>query len=177
MPIFDRIVELRGEHGQQVTTGEIGEIVVQGEPGRTVMLGYYRDPENTAHALRDGWLHTGDLARQDEQGYFYFVGRSKDMIKRSGENIAAQEVEAVIFEHPDIMETAVIGVPDPYRDEAVKAYLIVRPGALLDLESVRSFCAGKLSDFKIPTLIEIVDDLPRGLIGKVDKNALRARNS
>jgi crotonobetaine/carnitine-CoA ligase len=177
VPLFDRVVELRGADGQPAGVGEVGEITVQGVPGRTLMLGYYRDPGNTRLALRDGWLHTGDLARQDEKGYFYFVGRSKDMIKRSGENIAAQEVEAVLAEHPDIVEAAVIGVPDPYRDEAVKAYLIVSPGAVVDLGAVRSCCAGKLADFKIPTQIEIVDDLPRGLIGKVDKNALRERNA
>ena len=175
MPLLDRMVELVDENDAPVEVGQTGEIVVQGTPGRTVMLGYYGDPEATKEALREGWLHTGDLAQRDADGYFYFMGRSKDMIKRSGENVAAQEVEVAVLEHEAVLEVAVVGAPDPFRDEAVKAFVILRPGASLELDALKAHCASRLADFKIPTLLEVVDDLPRGLLGKVDKKVLRAR--
>ena len=109
------------ESGRPVARGEIGQIVVQGEPGLSLMKGYYKNPEATAETLRDGWLWSGDNARQDEDGYFHFVDRAKDMIKRAGENVAASEVEAVIREHPAVFDCAVIGVPDEMRDEAILA--------------------------------------------------------
>jgi crotonobetaine/carnitine-CoA ligase len=175
VPIFDREVELRDESGVPVQDGEIGEICVRGVPGRSIMAGYFVDDAATSEAIRDGWLHTGDLAWQDDEGYFYFASRRKDMIKRAGENVAAQEVETVLGEHPAILEAAVIGVPDSYRDEAVKAYLVLESDASIDLEAVSIYCSGRLAAFKIPTAIEIVPDLPRGLLGKVDKEQLRQR--
>lgn len=175
LPMIDRIVDLVDENGRSVPVGEVGEIVVKGEPGRSVMQGYWGDPEATAEALRDGWLYTGDLGWCDEQGYYYFAGRRKDMIKRSGENISASEVEAILAEHPAICDVAVVGIPDDFRDEAVKAFVVFEPGTSVTINDVRAFCAGKLSDFKIPTALEAVKSLPRGLMGKVDKKALGGR--
>jgi carnitine-CoA ligase len=140
-----------------------------------VMDGYWRDPEATARALEGGWLHTGDLARRDQDGFFYFVGRSKDVIKRSGENIGAEEVEAVLAEHPRIRETAVIGIPDDYRDEAVMAFIVAdESDPAVTLADIREFCAGRIAEFKVPSVVRMVSSLPRGMLGKVDKKALRA---
>jgi crotonobetaine/carnitine-CoA ligase len=175
VPMFDRSVGLVDEAGQPVPVGETGEIVVGPVPAGGVMNGYWRDPEATARAFAGGWLHTGDLARRDQDGFFYFVGRSKDVIKRSGENIGAEEVEAVLTEHPGIRETAVIGIPDDYRDEAVMAFIVAsEPDPGLTLADVREFCAGRIADFKIPSVVRVVSSLPRGMLGKVDKKALRA---
>jgi crotonobetaine/carnitine-CoA ligase len=175
VPMFDRSVELIDEAGQPVPVGETGEIVVGPVPAGGVMNGYWRDPEATARAFAGGWLHTGDLARRDQDGFFYFVGRSKDVIKRSGENIGAEEVEAVLTEHPGIRETAVIGIPDDYRDEAVMAFIVAgESDPELTLADVRAFCAGRIADFKIPSVVRVVSSLPRGMLGKVDKKALRA---
>ena len=175
IPMFDRTVDIVDDSGEPTPTGTSGEIVVSGTPPGNVMDGYWRDPEATARVLHDGWLHTGDLAVRDEAGFFYFVGRSKDVIKRSGENIGAEEVEAVLTEHPDIQEAAVIGIPDAYRDEAVMAFVVAaRPGVQLGVSAVREFCVGRIADFKVPSVISVVPALPRGVLGKVDKNALRA---
>ena len=117
---------------------------MHGVPGRTLLKEYYKDPEATAAAIRDGWLHTGDNGCVDELGYLYFFDRAKDVIKRAGENVSAQEVEAVLLEHPEIALAAVIGVPDPIRDEAVKAFVVRRPGSALEPEAIRAFCASAL---------------------------------
>jgi crotonobetaine/carnitine-CoA ligase len=175
MPMFDRTVDLIDEAGRSVPTGETGEIVISSSPAGSVMDGYWRDPAASSQVLANGWLRTGDLARCDADGFFYFAGRSKDVIKRSGENIGAEEVEAVLTDHPEIREAAVIGIPDSYRDEAVMAFIVAdKPGAVLTVAAVREFCVGRIADFKIPTVISAVAALPRGVLGKVDKNALRA---
>ena len=114
----------------------MGEIIVHGIPGRTLMKGYYKDPEATAAAIRDGWLHTGDHGLLDELGYLYFFDRKKDVIKRAGENVSATEVERTLLEHPEIALAAVIAVPDPIRDEAVKAFVVVSAGATLTEDDV-----------------------------------------
>jgi crotonobetaine/carnitine-CoA ligase len=175
IPMFDRTVDLFDAAGRSVPVGAAGEIVVSRAPAGGVMDGYWRDPEATALALAGGWLRTGDLARRDDDGFFYFVGRVKDVIKRSGENIGAEEVEAVLLEHPGVRDVAVIGVPDSYRDEAVMAFLVPEPGgAELTLEAIRGFCHGRIAAFKVPSVISVVSDLPRGVLGKIDKKALRA---
>jgi crotonobetaine/carnitine-CoA ligase len=174
VPMFDRSVDLIDESGQPVPVGATGEIVVGLTPAGSVMAGYWRDSEASARAFQGGWLHTGDLARRDEDGFFYFVGRSKDVIKRSGENIGAEEVEAVLSEHPGIRETAVIGIPDVYRDEAVLAFIVAdESDPAITLADVREFCAGRIADFKVPSVVRVVNSLPRGMLGKVDKKALR----
>ncbi|RHW28387.1 ATP-dependent acyl-CoA ligase [Nocardioides immobilis] len=172
-PLVGRTIRLVDPDGNDVPVGTVGEIVIHGVPGRTLMKGYYRNPEATADALRDGELWTGDNAYADDDGYFYWFDRRSDMIKRAGENISTVEVESVIVEHPEVAEVAVIGVPDPLRDEAVKAVLVLEPGSRLTAEDVREHCEGRLAAFKIPTVIEIRDALPKTSIGKVAKGELR----
>jgi crotonobetaine/carnitine-CoA ligase len=174
LPSGDRRVRVVDDAGAEVPAGEVGEIAVHGVPGRTLMKGYYKDPEATAEAIRDGWLHTGDQGWVDELGYLYFFDRRKDVIKRAGENVSAMEVETVLLEHPEIALAAVIAVPDPVRDEAVKALLVRRDGSTLDGAAVRSFCAERLAPFKVPTIVEFRDALPLTSVGKVEKRALRA---
>lgn len=173
LPSAGRRVELIGEDGRPVPRGEVGEITVKGTPGRDLMLGYYRDEEATAEALRDGVLHTGDNAYADAEGYLYFFDRKKDMIKRAGENVSASEVEAVLVEHPLIAEAAVVGVPDDIRDEAVAAVVVESEPGALTTEEVVDFCRERLSKFKVPTIVTFSDALPKTSIGKVRKEELR----
>ena len=112
------------EAGRDLPSRVVGQLVVRGEPGCSLMKGYYKNPPATAETLRDGWLYTGDNVYVDEHGYFFFVDRAKDMIKRAGENVSAAEVEGVLNQHPAVFESAVVGVPDPIRDEAVMAMVI-----------------------------------------------------
>jgi carnitine-CoA ligase len=174
LPASDREVRIVDNDGADVPVGITGEIVVHGVPGRTLMKGYYNDPASTEAALRDGWLHTGDNAYRDELGYLYFFDRLKDVIKRAGENISATEVESALLTHPDIAEAAVIGVTDRIRDEAVKAFVVPAPGSRLTADDVVEHCRGRLAPFKVPTVVEIRDGLPRTSIGKIEKKALRA---
>ena len=166
-------IKVIDDEGKDVTPGTVGEIVVQGIPGRTLMKGYYNNPEATADTIRDGWLHTGDNAYMDEDGYFHFVDRKKDMIKRSGENVAATEVEYVISLHPKVKEVAVIGVPDPIRDEAIMAVVILNPGEACAEQEIIDWCAERLAKFKVPSFVKFKGDFPRTSIGKVQKNIIR----
>lgn len=173
LPSSGRKLTLVDENGEEVPVGEVGEITARGTPGRDFMLGYYKDPEATAAAISDGILRTGDNAYRDEHGYFYFFDRKKDMIKRAGENVSAMEVEAVLLEHPDIDEAAVVGVPDEIRDEKVAALIVVRESCSLTEDEVTEFCSEHLSKFKVPTLVNFTDGLPKTSIGKVKKNEVR----
>jgi crotonobetaine/carnitine-CoA ligase len=173
LPVVDRQVRLVDDDGAEVPQGEIGEITVSGVPGRTIMLEYYKDPDATARTVVDGWLHTGDNGYFDELGYLYFFDRSKDIIKRAGENVSASEVEGVLVDHPDITTAAVIAVPDPIRDEAVKAFIVTTPGVSLTEDDVRAHCERHLARFKVPTVIEFRDQLPTTSIGKIEKRTLR----
>jgi crotonobetaine/carnitine-CoA ligase len=173
LPLDDRVVRLVDADGNDVPNGEVGEILVRGRPGRTVMLGYHDDPAATAEALRDGWLHTGDNAYADERGYLYFFDRAKDMIKRAGENVSSAEVEAALLEHPDVVEAAVVGVPDPVRDEAVKAFVVPAEGVTLSEADVIAFCRENLASFKVPTILEFRTELPKTSVGKIEKKSLR----
>ncbi len=159
---------------QTVATGEVGELLVRG-PG--TMLGYYGDPEATAATLRDGWVRTGDLGYRDEIGYFHFVDRIKDMLKPSGENVAASEIERVIEEDPAVAECAVVGVPDPVRVERVIALVVPAEGAAPTVESVLARCRERLAGFKVPAVVELRAELPKTSIGKVRKGELRAELS
>jgi crotonobetaine/carnitine-CoA ligase len=167
------------DSGRPVARGEIGQVVVRGEPGLSLMKGYYKNPEATAETIRDGWLWSGDNARQDEDGYYHFVDRAKDMIKRSGENVAASEVEAVIREHPGVFDCAVIGVPDEMRDEAILAVVVPRteddatPAGLTEEEVIR-WCRERLAGFRVPQLVRFRKELPRTSVGKIRKHVLRA---
>jgi long-chain acyl-CoA synthetase len=168
-----KIVDL--ETGERlVPVGEAGELCVRGPQ---VMKGYWNRPEETAIALRDGWLYTGDVARMDEDGFFYIVQRKKDMIIVSGFNVYPNEVEDVLFTHPAVLEAAVIGVPDPYRGEAVKAFITLRPGATATADEVIEFCRANLAKYKIPSLIEFMPSLPKSAVGKVLRRELREMES
>jgi crotonobetaine/carnitine-CoA ligase len=168
------------DEGRPVARGEIGQLVVRGEPGLSLMKGYYKNPDATAETIRDGWLWSGDNARQDEDGYYHFVDRAKDMIKRSGENVAASEVEAVIREHPGVFDCAVIGVPDEMRDEAILAVVVPRGGdeggrsAALTGDAVIAWCRERLASFRVPQHVRFRQDLPRTSVGKIRKHVLRA---
>jgi long-chain acyl-CoA synthetase len=164
-----KIVDLEtGE--REVAVGETGELCIRGPQ---VMKGYWRKAEETANALRDGWFYTGDVARMDEDGYFYIVQRKKDLIIVSGFNVYPNEVEEVIFTHPAVMEAAVIGVPDPYRGEAVKAFVVLKPGEQVTAEELSEFCRTRLAKFKVPTHIELTVSLPKSAVGKVLRRTLR----
>jgi long-chain acyl-CoA synthetase len=168
-----KIVDLEtGEH--VVPVGEVGELCVRGPQ---VMKGYWNRPEETAIALRGGWLYTGDVARMDEDGFFYIVQRKKDMIIVSGFNVYPNEVEDVLFTHPAVLEAAVIGVPDPYRGEAVKAFITLRPGATATADEVIEFCRANLAKYKVPSLIEFMPSLPKSAVGKVLRRELREMES
>jgi len=177
LPAPGRRLKLIDDDGNEVAQGEVGEVIVHGEPGRSLMLGYERDPEATAAVMRGEWFHTGDSAYADEQGYLYFFDRKKDMIKRAGENVSASEVEAVIADHPAVAEAAVVGVPDPIRDEAVAAVVVLKPGGTLTAAEVTEHCRAQLSRFKVPTVVRFEDGLPKTSIGKVRKDVLRKRLS
>lgn len=152
-----------------------GELHVHGEPGVTLMAGYLDDPGGTSAVFQDGWLHTGDNVRVDDDGYYYFVDRAKDMIKRAGENVAASEVEAVANGHPGVYESAAIGVPDPMRDEAIRLFVVARDGMQPAEDELIAWCAKRLAKFKVPSSIEFVDRLPRTPVGKIQKERLRQR--
>ncbi len=166
-------IKVVDEDGKEVPTGTVGEIIVQGVPGRTLMKGYYKNPEATAQTIQNGWLYTGDNAYMDEDGYFYFVDRKKDMIKRGGENVAAVEVEYVISLHPKVQEVAVVGVPDPIRDEAIMALVVLKEGETGDADEMINFCKEKLAKFKVPSFVEFKESFPKTSIGKIQKNILR----
>jgi carnitine-CoA ligase len=174
LPSPGRQLLLLDDAGNEVKTGEVGEIVAVGTPGRDIMLGYYGDAEATAAALRAGGrLHTGDNAFADAEGYLYFFDRKKDMIKRAGENVSAIEVEAVVIDHPMVADAAVVGVPDEIRDEAVAVVVVpVEPDAISHEELIE-YCRQRLSRFKVPTIVSFVDELPKTSIGKVRKDELR----
>lgn len=174
LPVMGYEVSLAGEDDELIEgAGRTGEIVVRGVPGWSLMKGYYRNPEATAETLRGEWLRSGDNARRDEDGYFHFVDRAKDMIKRSGENVAASEVESVVMQHPAVYECAVIGVPDEIRDEKIKAVVVLKTDEEVDAETLRSWCAERLSKFRVPEIIEFRDSLPRTSVGKIQKHILR----
>jgi fatty-acyl-CoA synthase len=150
--------------------GEVGEIVHRSPQ---LILGYYKDPDKTAEAFKDGWFHSGDLGRMDDEGYLYVVDRKKDMIKTGGENVASREVEEAIFHHPDVAEVAVFGVPHPTWIEAVTAIVVPKPGTMVTPEQLTIYCRENLAGFKSPKHFDIVDDLPRNASGKILKRDLR----
>lgn len=168
--VFGTEVRVVNEAGKGVTPGEIGEVIGR---GNNVMKGYWKMPEATAQTIRDGWLHTGDLATVDEAGYVYILDRVKDMIISGGENIYSREVEEVLYQHPAIADAAVIGVPDGQWGETVKAFVVLREGAAAAAEEIIDFTRGRLAGFKRPRSIDFVESLPRNLSGKVLKKVLR----
>jgi acyl-CoA synthetase (AMP-forming)/AMP-acid ligase II len=165
-------VKIVDEHGDEVPRGTVGEIVAAGDH---VMLGYWKQPEATAEAVRAGWMHTGDGGYMDERGYVYVVDRIKDMIISGGENVYSIEVENVVARHPAIAQVAVIGVPDEIWGERVHAVVTLAPGSALDLDELRDFCKQDIAGYKAPRSLEIVEQLPLSGAGKILKRTLRAQ--
>ncbi|QKY68528.1 fatty acid--CoA ligase family protein [Lentibacillus sp. CBA3610] len=157
------------EFGEEVSPGEVGELAVRGP---NVMKGYYKSEEETAVALRGGWLHTGDMARMDDEGYFYIVDRKKDMILVGGYNVYPREVEEVLYDHPAIAEAAVIGTPHPESGESVFAFVVANDSSL-DETALLEFCKGHLAKYKVPSKIEFLDELPKNTTGKILRKNLR----
>lgn len=163
-------VRLVNDQDQEVEVGEIGELIVR---GHNVFKGYYNKPEANAETLRNGWLHTGDLAKRDEEGFMYFVDRKTDMIKSGGENVYAAEVEYALTSHPSVVEAAVIGVPDPIWVETIKAYVVRKPGEEVTADELIEHCKQIMASFKKPKFIEFIEELPKNPSGKVVKPVLR----
>lgn len=153
-------------HGDDVPIGEVGEIAIR---GHNVMRGYWNRPEATDEAIRDGWFHTGDMARQDEDGFFFIVDRKKDMIIRGGYNIYPREIEEVVYEHPDVVEAAVLGVPHPTHGEEVAAAVALKPGSTATADEVREFVKERVAAYKYPRHVWLVEELPKGPTGKIQK--------
>ncbi|MBI2206954.1 MAG: AMP-binding protein [Candidatus Rokubacteria bacterium] len=170
MPVIGYEAKVVDDGGEEVPPGTVGELVVRGEPGVTLMKGYFKNADATAQTLRDGWLHSGDNAWMDEDGWFFFVDRKKDMIKRAGENVSASEVEETLKQHAAVFDAAVVGVPDPVRDQAIKAYVILNEGARASADDLIAWCGSHLSTFKVPELVEFRDTFPRTSVGKIQKH-------
>ena len=163
-----RIVSLDDEV-TVLAPGEIGELVIKGPQ---VFKGYHQMPTETTNALRDGWLYTGDIARMDEDGYFYIVDRKKELIKPGGYQVWPREVEEVIAEHPKVLEAGVAGVPDAYRGETVKAWVVLKPNEILTEAEIKDWCRERLAKYKVPSLVEFRNELPKTTVGKILRREL-----
>ncbi|MFH8734442.1 MULTISPECIES: long-chain-fatty-acid--CoA ligase [unclassified Streptomyces] len=163
-----RGVELRlvGDDGRVVGPGAVGELAIRGE---NVMKGYWNRRDATAGAFQEGWFHSGDLARVDEDGYYFIVDRKKDLVIRGGYNVYPREIEEVLYRHPDVAEAAVIGVPDPARGEEVAAVVVLRPGAGTTTDELRDYVRQRVAAYKYPRIVRFVDALPKGATGKILK--------
>jgi long-chain acyl-CoA synthetase len=163
-----RIISL--EDGETVVEpGELGELVIKSP---NVMVGYHNMPTETENTLREGWLYTGDIARTDEDGYFYIVDRKKELIKPSGYQVWPREVEEVISDNPNVLEVGVAGIPDAYRGETVKAWVVLKPGEKATAEDIQTWCKEYLAPFKVPTHVEFRDELPKTTVGKILRREL-----
>ncbi len=169
-PFGESEVRLVDENGQEVAPGEIGEITISGPD---VFAGYWQAPELSAQALRDGWLHTGDLARTDDEGFMYIVDRKKDMIISGGFNIYPTEVEQALYQHPAVYEACVFGVPDKLWGESVKAMIVLKPGETATPADLIEHCRKQLADFKKPRSVELLAELPKNANGKVARKQMR----
>lgn len=173
LPVPDtelKIVDL-DEGTKEMPAGEPGEVIIRGPQ---VTSGYYNMPDESAKTVRDGWLFTGDIGQMDEEGYFYIVDRKKDMIIAGGYNIYPRDIDEVLFEHPKIMEACAIGIPDTYRGETVKAFVVLKPGESMTSEDVIEYCKQKLAKYKVPTQVEFIETLPKSGVGKILRKELRA---
>lgn len=170
LPISDTLAVVVDDAGNILPVGEVGEIAIKGPQ---VMKGYYKMEEETKNTLINGWLLTGDIGKMDEDGYFYIVDRKKDMIIAGGYNIYPREVEEVLYEHPDVLEAAVIGVPDPKRGETVKAFIVLKEGSSATAEDIEKFCRERLAAYKVPRIIEFRKELPKTNVGKVLRRVLK----
>ena len=174
VPVFDTVVRILGEDGEEVPVGEIGEIATSGPQ---VVPGYWNKPEATAASLPGGELRTGDVGFMDERGWFYLVDRKKDMINAAGYKVWPREVEDVLYGHPAVREAAVVGVPDAYRGETVKAFVSLKPGVTADEAELIEFCKSQMAAYKYPRSIEFVDELPKTTTGKILRRELRDREA
>ena len=168
-----KIMDLE-EGSQELAPGEVGEIV---DSGPILIPGYWQKPEETKHAIRNGWLYTGDVGKMDENGWFYLVDRKKDMIVASGYKVWPRDVEDVIYQHPAVKEAAVVGEPDPYRGETVKAFVALKDGVENNLtpEEIISFCKARMAAYKYPRIVEFVSEIPKTLTGKLLRRTLRQK--
>jgi long-chain acyl-CoA synthetase len=169
-PVFGTEVRVVDDFDRDVPVGQSGEIIAR---GANIMKGYWKRPEITAEVLRDGWLHTGDMGKFDENGFLYILDRKKDMIKPGGENVYTPEVESMVAAHPAVLEVAVIGVEDEKWGEAIRAVVARRPGAELSEAELIAWCRERMTHFKCPSSVAFVDTLPKGGTGKVQKAVLR----
>jgi long-chain acyl-CoA synthetase len=170
VPIFNTLVRVVDDDGKDLPAGEVGEIVTSGPQ---VVSGYWNKPEETEHAIPGGQLHTGDVGLMDEQGWFYIVDRKKDQINAAGYKVWPREVEDVLYGHEAVREAAVVGVPDEYRGETVKAFVSLKPGAHADADELIAFCKERMAAYKYPRQVEFVDELPKTASGKVLRRELR----
>jgi long-chain acyl-CoA synthetase len=169
-PIKGVEMKVVDEDDNELPTGEVGEIVIR---GHNVMKGYWNRPDATAEVMRGGWLHTGDMARIDEDGYFFIVDRKKDMIIRGGYNVYPREIEEVLYEHPAVLEAAVVGVPDPSMGEEVGAAVVLRPATDASADEIRAFVKDRVAAYKYPRHIWFAGELPKGPTGKILKREIR----
>jgi long-chain acyl-CoA synthetase len=170
VPIAGTEVGIMDEHGKLLGSDEVGEVVVR---GHNVMKGYWRKPEATAQALRDGWFHTGDMGRRDADGNHYIVDRLKDMVIRGGFNVYPREIEEVLMQHPAIAMAAVVGVPHEVHGEEIKAYVVPREGIPAEGEQIVGWCRERMAAYKYPRIVELVAALPMTATGKILKRELR----
>jgi long-chain acyl-CoA synthetase len=166
------VVRIVDDEGRELPPGEVGEIVTEGPQ---VVPGYWGKPEETARALPGGALHTGDVGYMDERGWFYIVDRKKDQINAGGYKVWPREVEDVLYEHQAVREAAVVGVADEYRGETVKAFVSLRPGTSATEDELIAFCRARMAAYKYPRLVEILDDIPKTVTGKLLRRELRNR--
>jgi long-chain acyl-CoA synthetase len=170
LPLREMELIILDDSDREVPTGTEGEVCVRGPH---VMQGYWRDPETTQAALRNGWLHTGDLGRVDADGYLYITGRKKDLIIKGGENISPREIEEAIYQHPAVAEAAVIGIPDATFGEQVGAVVVLRPGRSATEQGIQEHVAGYVNKFKVPAWVFFRSELPKSPVGKILKRELR----
>ena len=169
LPLEGQTLKIFDDQDRELPAGQIGEIVVQGE---NVMQGYYKNEPATKETLRGGWLHTGDLGQVDEDGYFFIVGRKKEMIIRGGENIYPKEIEEVLYRHPAVAEAAVVGLPDKIWGEEVGAFIVLKAGQELKAQEMIEYCQKHLANYKCPRRVEFVESFPKTATGKIQKNKI-----
>ena len=170
LPVFHGEVRIVDNTGEDVSPGEVGEIIAKGP---TLMSGYWNRPELTAETVRDGWLYTGDLALKDEEGYIYLVDRKTDMYISGGENIYPAEIEKILLTHPKIFDAGIVGIPDEKWGEVGKAFIVLKPGKTMCNGEVFEFLKGNVAKYKIPKVVEVVDELPKTASGKIQKFVLK----
>ena len=177
VPFYEKTVKIVDDKGEELPPYQVGEIIMTSQGSST---GYWQNPEETAKTYRDGWVYSGDLGYMDEEGYLFFAGRKKDIVRRSGENISAMEVENAVMSHPGVMIAAVLPVPDPIRDEEVKVYVVLKQGETPESvppEDIIRWCEEKLAKFKVPRYIEYRDSLPRTETQKIAKAVLKSEKT